>query len=575
MDNDESEGSLESVVELSDSNDESAKTFIVPIPGNLKKKRSSPSNSLTLKPSSSFTYAGVSASNTTAGPWDSAEDIPSSLLNKLIEQLTRQRWVVPVLPKQELETLMEISVSLIKKGTDGSSINFQKFLNEALVLSFEKVMQDEAMRDWKLDIHRCIWLRIEKFFLMFTKKLRQTLDSNRIPSAFWKVLRLTMSSTSRYYIQNASMDLASLNVDYNFPEMEVCFKVWLRLLLIRFSSMGGFELMKLFFENNVGKDTPFTSIIEWLSPFTSCVSFLKPEFINDIFRHVLDVSLNRLRQLDVETFKCETVKGDLHDSPYMELPILLQMFFALIPSSVAEAKELTFFCLKYVLRYIILVLQVAPFAGRIAALEELHSILLNASCDLMMSRKAMEPTLEELAVWLREQSFLEILFRDNLHQLSFCERIERILRVLLTNNAITVQELEIIWNVQKGKHDAIQRNLYDLLAKLINSFTNELQEHLFSLMKESWGESSPRERTLLLDLIRRIGIDFCTVSEKNLTLQSLSLLWDLFRDERLPVEVGNAALEAHFTILESLSCSNILYRRYIDKCIEELIADSG
>lgn len=36
MDNDESEGSLESVVELSDSNDESAKTFIVPIPGNLK-----------------------------------------------------------------------------------------------------------------------------------------------------------------------------------------------------------------------------------------------------------------------------------------------------------------------------------------------------------------------------------------------------------------------------------------------------------------------------------------------------------------------------------------------------------
>ena len=45
------------------------------------------------------------------------------------------------------------------------------------------------------------------------------------------------------------------------------------------------------------------------------------------------------------------------------------------------------------------------------------------------------------------------------------------------------QELDIIWNAQRGKHDAIQRNLHDLIAKLINLFSNELQEKLFALMK--------------------------------------------------------------------------------------------
>lgn len=62
---------------------------------------------------------------------------------------------------------------------------------------------------------------------------------------------------------------------------------------------------------------------------------------------------------------------------------------------------------------------------------------------------------------------------------------------------------------------------------------------------------------------------------QNLTLKSLSLLWDLFRDERLPVEVGDAALEAHFTVIESLGRSDALFKQYIDKCIEELLNDSG
>ncbi|VDO71686.1 unnamed protein product [Onchocerca flexuosa] len=94
-------------------------------------------------------------------------------------------------------------------------------------------------------------------------------------------------------------------------------------------------------------------------------------------------------------------------------------------------------------------------------------------------------------------------------------------------------------------------------------------------VKESWAKSSSRQRTLLLDLIRRIGVDFSSLTEKELTIRSLSLLWDLFHDERLPVEMVDAALEAHFNILESAVPAEELRRLYIERCIDELLLDSG
>lgn len=62
---------------------------------------------------------------------------------------------------------------------------------------------------------------------------------------------------------------------------------------------------------------------------------------------------------------------------------------------------------------------------------------------------------------------------------------------------------------------------------------------------------------------------------QELTTKSLSLLWDLFHDERLPVEMIDAALEAHFNVLESAVPAEELRRYYIERCIDELLLDSG
>lgn len=62
-------------------------------------------------------------------------------------------------------------------------------------------------------------------------------------------------------------------------------------------------------------------------------------------------------------------------------------------------------------------------------------------------------------------------------------RLERVFRVLLERNAITVDDMDILWNAQREKHDVIQRDVHDLIAKLVNVFNNVLQEHLFQRMK--------------------------------------------------------------------------------------------
>ena len=45
-------------------------------------------------------------------------DFPHEALAKLDEMISRPRWVVPVLPKGELEILLDAAIVLAKKGKE-------------------------------------------------------------------------------------------------------------------------------------------------------------------------------------------------------------------------------------------------------------------------------------------------------------------------------------------------------------------------------------------------------------------------------------------------------------------------
>ncbi len=76
------------------------------------------------------------------------------------------------------------------------------------------------------------------------------------------------------------------------------------------------------------------------------------------------------------------------------------------------------------------VLQVASFAGRIAALEEIHCILTNAAnTGAITALPGGNGTqhnagiqLDVVIGWCREEELVDVLFRDNLHHPAFVER---------------------------------------------------------------------------------------------------------------------------------------------------------
>ena len=89
-------------------------------------------------------------------------------------------------------------------------------------------------------------------------------------------------------------------------------------------------------------------------------------------------------------------------------------------------------------------------------------------------------SLEMVAKWLKENNVLVIVLKDNLHQPQYVEKLEKIIRFTIKSKTLTVEDLDTIWCAQLGKHEAIVKNVHDLLAKLAWDFSAEQLDHLFS-----------------------------------------------------------------------------------------------
>lgn len=80
---------------------------------------------------------------------------------------------------------------------------------------------------------------------------------------------------------------------------------------------------------------------------------------------------------------------------------------------------------------------------------------------------------------------LGIVLRDSLHQTQYVEKLEKIIRFLIREKALTLQDLDAVWRAQDGKHETIVKNVHDLLAKLAWDFNSEQLDHLFDCFEVS------------------------------------------------------------------------------------------
>lgn len=74
---------------------------------------------------------------------------------------------------------------------------------------------------------------------------------------------------------------------------------------------------------------------------------------------------------------------------------------------------------------------------------------------------------------------LAIVFRDNLHQPQYVEKLDKLVRFCIKEKVLSLQDLDRIWAAQDGKHEIIVKNIHDLLVKLAWDFSPEQLDHLF------------------------------------------------------------------------------------------------
>ncbi|XP_006820878.1 ubiquitin carboxyl-terminal hydrolase 9X-like, partial [Saccoglossus kowalevskii] len=167
------------------------------------------------QPQSKHDDAGDVDEITTELTDDQEPDFPHNELAKLEDMINRPRWVVPVLPKGELEMLLDASIDLCKKGLDVRSEACQRFFRDGLTTSFTKILTDEAVSGWKFEIHRCIMRNTERLVELCVTKLSQ----DWMP--LLDLLAMALNPLSKFHIYNGTRPSESVPVGSQISDDEL------------------------------------------------------------------------------------------------------------------------------------------------------------------------------------------------------------------------------------------------------------------------------------------------------------------------------------------------------------------
>lgn len=504
---------------------------------------------------------------------------PMAELSRLDDMINRPRWVIPVLPRSELEVLLDASISLANQGLDQLSEPCQRFYREGLTISFTKILTDEAVNGWKPEIHRCIFNNCEKLIDLIVLKL----DSDCLP--LLELLSIVFNPNNKFHtftssriietprsslpdqpLQEQQQEIYAKSNDSRNP------RHYLIELLNRFGRQGGFELIRERFEKK-GKQLSIPLISALIRPFGLCYELLTVGTIENYLMPIAKMVPKYLENLTDDELKKES-KNDALSSIIKSLKSLATR----IPNQDELIKSLEHFRLRMILK----LLQISSYNGKMNALNELNRVISNVAyfSQRTPTLPSAPPEDEEwlsadkLADWLKENNVLKIVLRDSLHQPQYVEKLEKIIRFVIKEKTLTLQDLDDLWSAQAGKHEAIVKNVHDLLAKLAWDFTPEQLDHLFSCFQSSWRNASKKQREKLLELIRRLAEDD---KDGVMAHKVLHLLWNLAHQEDVPNDIVDQALAAHVKILD-YSCSqdrDTQKTQWLEKCIEELKVPHG
>ncbi|XP_053689381.1 probable ubiquitin carboxyl-terminal hydrolase FAF [Sabethes cyaneus] len=541
---------------------------------------------------------------------------PEEKLSSLNIKISSSRWVVPVLPNQELECLLNAAIKLSEAGIDSQCEPCVKFYREDLTTSFMKILTDEAVSSWKYNIHHCILMSCSKLLHLIALHMK---DDNL---HLLNLLAVVFDPENKFHTQNASRQLElhlalgdplpdGLTFARSPPEPKNP-RGWLVDLINRFGEHKGFD--NFLDRMNIGIDlfqkqraagsgtlrTPQTNssnenvqseanvsaspnstasnnqgklslsiLYTLLRPFGQCAELLTVSTVEIYFMPIWDVVLEILNTLSDDELKREA-KFDGKNDIITGIVKYARSLIARVPNQENLQRTFEMCRLKIILR----VLQISSFNGKMNALNEINKVL--GYVSYYPHRQVAEDEMdalnaEKMAKWIRDNDVLGIVLRDSLHQPQYVEKLEKILRFLIKEKSLTFDDLDAVWRAQAGKHEAIVKNVHDLLAKLAWDFNAEQLDHLFKCFQASMKTANKKQRERLLELNRRLAED-----DKNgvMAQKVLKLFWTLAHSADIPPEVLDQALASHVKILD-YSCSqerDAQKTMWLDKCVEELKA---
>ncbi|XP_045530745.1 F-box-like/WD repeat-containing protein TBL1XR1 isoform X2 [Pieris brassicae] len=207
-------------------------------------------------------------------PVPGENSFPLGTLRILEEKISS--CVVPVLPEQELECLLIAATELAAKGEDANNPGCQRFYNDALTLSFTKILTDDAVSSWNINIQECVRSNCEKLVKLCAMKL----DDPR----FLNLLSMALNPYNKYHTFNATRTCEGLTTSSpdNGQEIEVYAKSqdhrspkgWLVHLINVFGQAGGFAKIRERFEIIMGfKSAELTTSVDeedFINEITDC-----------------------------------------------------------------------------------------------------------------------------------------------------------------------------------------------------------------------------------------------------------------------------------------------------------------
>ncbi|CAF4271256.1 unnamed protein product, partial [Rotaria sp. Silwood2] len=496
---------------------------------------------------------------------------PLNDLIKLEEQLNQTRWVVPVLPDGELIKCLRAVVRLAAHKIDTKSDSCQRFIRDSLVNSFTKILCDEAVQTWKHEIFKYIYQNCMIFIELCVLKI----EDDCLP--LLEILGLLMNPSCRYHQSNHSrLSDLQLAVDKEIfassNEFRLPQRGWLIDFINRFGDLGGFDKILTRFLSSETKLT-ISVVVALLKPWGLCYEYLTQATVKKYFAPIIEFVPQFLDKLTENDLKVET-KTEPKSDTLSTVIRWLRYLASRIPDNEKECRNLDALRLKMILR----ILQTNSFSGKMNALNEVNKLIMSLNTiqrsPLNRSEEPESLTAEKLIQWIQENQVLDIVLRDCLHQPQYVEKLEKILRFIIKEQALTRIDLDKIWNSSYGKHEAIEKNVHDLLAKLAWDFSPEQLEHLFDCFRESWTKASKKQQEKLLELIRRLAEDD---KEGLMANKVLELLWNIAHDKHLPNEIIDQALTAHLKILD-YSCLQEKEKTkllWLDKFMDEVKHDRG